>query len=293
LPNTISYFDGEMNDGTCSQSSPDLCKYLSLCHRDSYGEIPLHIACRGLTSCSFEIISWLLERYPESASSRNKFGHLPMHLLAASEGHDADDDTIERCFNLLLKAYPSALYTQDNEGDIPLQCLLTHSNILPGLMRCLINNMTRITDENFYLMENPYTRHLPLHTACLNGLYSIDVMNQLVSLYPEALLHFDVDGLLPFHIALESPENCTVVILETLLYRPAKDAPNTAWQQSATLPCTAEGIPALFFACENAKGLDESKSDDDRELYDCEVLDTIRFLVERSPELFAKQRILS
>jgi hypothetical protein len=286
--NTIPYFDDELHESPSSDVSLDQCKYAALCHRDSYGEIPLHIACRGLTSSSFEILSWLLECYPESASSRNKFGHLPMHLFAASEVHDPDDDIIEQCFNLLLNAYPCALYTQDNEGDIPLQCLLTHSDILPSLMHCLVTKMTRISEKNLHLMENPYTRQLPLHTACLNGIYTIDVMNQLISLYPEALLHFDVDGLLPFHVALESPENCNDSILKTLLYRPTDKAQIVSWQ-STTLPCTAEGLPALFFACENVKSLEEHEDEDDRKIYECKVLDVIRFLVENSPELFTNR----
>ena len=285
---TIPYFDDELNTRLRSEISSDLCKYSALCHRDSYGEMPLHIACRGLTSCSFEILSWLLECYPESASSTNKFGHLPMHLLAASEGHDAEDDVIENCFDLLLNAYRCALYTQDDEGDIPLQCLLTHGDILPKLMHCLVTKMTRIDERNFYLMENPYTRQLPLHTACLNGICSIEVLNQLISIYPEALLHFDVDGLLPFHVALESPENCNDSLLKTLLYRPADKTQTVLWQ-STTLPCTAEGLPALFLACDNVKSLEECESEDDRKIYDCKVLDVIRFLVENSPELLANR----
>lgn len=283
---TISFIDDELNDSLCADLSPDPCKYVALCHQDSFGEIPLHIACRGLSTCSFEILSWLLERYPESASSKNKFGHLPMHLLAASEGHDADDDTIEQCFNLLLKAYPFAIYKQDNEGDIPLQCLLTHSNISPILLRCLVNNMTRINKKNCHLMENPYTGHLPLHTACLNGIYSIQVLNQLISIYPEGLLHFDADGLLPFHVALESPQNCTALILNTLLYRTGEETQTVSWQ-STTLPCTAEGVPALFFACEQAKRVEDNKNENERNNYECQVLDVIQFLVENSPELFS------
>jgi ankyrin repeat protein len=282
---TVPYFDYELNGGMSSEMSPNLCECLVLEHRDSYGEIPLHIACRGLTSCSCEIISWLIECYPESASSTNKFGHLPMHLLAASEVHNAEDGVIEQCFDLLFNAYPCALYTRDNEGDIPLQCLLTHCNILPKLMNCMITKMTRINETNLHLMENPYTRHLPLHTACLSGIYEVDVLNQLISVYPEALLYFDVDGLLPFHIALESPKNCNDSILKTLLYRPADKTQNMSWQ-STTLPCTADGIPALFFACQNVKVVEDDENEDDTKRSDCKALDTIRFLVENSPELF-------
>jgi hypothetical protein len=91
------------------------------------------------------------------------------------------------------------------------------------------------------------------------------------------------------HIALESPENCNESILKTLLYRPADKTVNMSWQ-STTLPYTADGVPALFFACEKMKVWAEDENENELKIGDCKALDVIRFLVENSPELFAKRQ---
>ena len=290
---TVSYFDDELDPSMRSPCAPDVRTSSALHHRDSYGELPLHSACRGLTVCAVEILSWFLERYPESASARNRFGHLPLHLLAAAEEHTAPDDTLEQCFDLLHSAYPCAIYTQDDEGDIPLHCLLTHCDVSPTLLDCFVKNMTRINEGNVSLMENPSTGHLPLHTACLNGVYSIKVLNQLISLYPEGLRHYDLEGRQPFHIALESPQHCNPSILKTLLYHTDRDTISvTGPLSTTTLPCTAQGIPALFVACEHAVAEEQTTPLDDHRpsSSECQVLDVIRFLVENSPELFIKRK---
>jgi ankyrin repeat protein len=279
----VPYTDDEVEESFRSITS-DIYMGSALLHKDSYGEIPLHIACRRLTVCSYEIISWLLECYPESAEVQNEFGHLPMHLLAASECHDAKDDVMNRCFDILFCAHPGAIYKNDDEGDIPLHCLLTHHHILPTMLNLFTKHILWI-DESIPLIENPITGYLPLHTACRNGIYAGDILDKIIYLHPEASLHFDNEGYLPFHIALQAAYSCDVDILKKLLYQKEDQGRYRVYPTTTTLPCTANGVPALFVACENAIDLD-CGDDDNFESNDCRTLDVIRFLVENSPELF-------
>lgn len=256
----------------------------ALYHKDCYGELPIHIACRRLTPHSFEILSWLLQCYPESADETNDYGHLPMHLLAASESHDVSDELIQKCFELLWSVNPSALYAPDDEGDVPLQCLVTHKIESPILLHCIIE---KASDDNVHFgsMENLLTGDLPLHTACMNGVFADHVLDPLLAFDPSALLHYDNEGYLPFHIALQGQQNCTVEVLKKLLYRKDDSTSNCCPTYRSTLPSSAEGIPALFIACENA-----TPSDNEEQGFsetDTKSLDIIRFIVENSPELFA------
>jgi ankyrin repeat protein len=255
----------------------------ALYHKDCYGELPIHIACRRLTTQSFEILSWLLECYPESAAETNDFGHLPMHLLAASESHCANDDLIQECFELLWSANPNALYTPDDEGDVPLQCLVTHSCVSPVLLQCIFEKASG--DGNILgSMENRLTGDLPLHTACLNGNFADHVLDPLLAFDPSAVLHYDYKGYLPFHIALQGQNKCTVAVLKKLLYRKEDSTLHSCPSYRSTLPSCADGVPALFVACENALPSDDRT--------DIESLDIICFLVENSPELFATSSLL-
>jgi ankyrin repeat protein len=279
----IPYDENEVDKSFCSIKS-ESCTRSALLYKDSYGEIPLHIVCRRITACSVEIIAWFLECYPETANMKNEFGHLPMHLFAASENHDADDDIIEQCFDLLFYTNPGAIYTRDDEGDVPLHCLFTHNRISPRMLHCLTKNV-KCFKESIPLMQNPLTGYLPLHTVCRNAIYEGQVLDEILTLHPEASLCYDNEGYLPFHIALQMPYNCPVAILKKLLYQSENESQNLSCRMT-TLPCTANGIPALFVACENSIDYDNDTSN--FEMNECRTLDVIHFLVENSPELFIR-----
>jgi hypothetical protein len=80
------------------------------------------------------------------------------------------------------------------------------------------------------------------------------------------------------HVALLQPPACSVPVLRKLLYHhahvtcPLRSSPN--------VPNTVDGTPALFVACEYTT-LSTGKDA-------LQALDIIRFLVEQSPELFAR-----
>lgn len=294
-----------------------------LYHKDCYGELPLHIACRRLSSISVDIMTWLLDCHPQSASLTNDYGHLPLHLAAAAEyncSEDSDETTtsIAACIQLLIAAHLPALWQADDEGDIPLQCAVTHSSTSSAILQCflevpnetdddaiIVNNSNNKADccpENtHHPTTNLITGKLPLHTACAHGLFSADVLDPLISYHPDALRHYDNNGHLPFHVALLAPVPCPVPVLRQLLFASSAKSdeagrngnhlrPDLQWSRS-TLPCAERGsVPALLVACDGCyhrTAESTATADDD----DASLLDTIRFLVERSPELFVRHRL--
>lgn len=81
--------------------------------------LPIHEAC--VRKPNADIISVLLQIYPNSAKESDNHGLLPLHHAAV---HGADQDVL--C--LLAAAYPQAVSTLDSWGRNPLDCLLISKN---------------------------------------------------------------------------------------------------------------------------------------------------------------------
>lgn len=265
----------------------------ALYHKDCYGDLPLHIACRRLATVTVETVTWLLQSYPYSAAVANDYGHLPLHLAAVAADIDFEENNFEdlsssnemvSCTRKLIEAYPEAVYRVDDEGDIPLQCAFTHTFVRLPLLECLLD-ATKLKEGNCgRIAENKNTGQLPLHTACANGIFSQEIIDALVAYDPSARLHYDLDGNLPIHVALMQQKACPVSVAHSLLYGACNATtlddlhiPGSFLFNQSTLPCTSTRAPTLFVACEAATGTGEEA---------LVSLDTIRFLVQRSPELF-------
>lgn len=83
---------------------------------DQEGGYPLHHACCFNTS--FEVVKCIYEAYPEAMSIAQHSGNLsPIHLFSAQN----DSPEILR---YILTVSPSAAKCQDNEGWLPLHCLV-------------------------------------------------------------------------------------------------------------------------------------------------------------------------
>lgn len=290
------------------------CRPKELYHSDCYGDLPLHLACRRVSKITVEVVQWLLECNPFAVAAKNDYGHLPLHLAAAEAASGSKSEATVKIIQLLIKAYPNALWQPDDEGDVPLQCAVSNNAVAPEIVRCFLEQQDlswkQLSDKNDHLKSDlegyPYrtrrlypstnlqTRQTPLHFACVNGV-SAAVIDLLIDHAPEAASQYDVFGHLPFHTALTSSFPNTdnnVSILRKLLYLSQQEhkVESSSFPvgevkfSRATLPCTATGIPALFAACEQYRQSDSCTDSEDEE---CTSLDILRFLIERSPEIFA------
>jgi len=76
----------------------------------SDGSLPVHVACESSNACrddQVDTIQYMLEIYPESINTRNRYGLLPIHL-AATCGKS-------KVIELLLKHDPSAATKSTNQ----------------------------------------------------------------------------------------------------------------------------------------------------------------------------------
>ncbi|XRB09973.1 hypothetical protein NFJ02_44g111370 [Pycnococcus provasolii] len=78
---------------------------------DSVGYLPLHLAAAN--KAPYDVVSKLLDAYPEGAEKLNKSGNLPLHVAAANK---APYDVV----GLILHAYPEGVHVKNNIGLLPI-----------------------------------------------------------------------------------------------------------------------------------------------------------------------------
>jgi ankyrin repeat protein len=220
-----------------------------LCSADGNGNFPIHLACGNEENLSVDIIGYFVQKWPASLHQADCDGSFPVHWAASNA--KCPLDVIKHMIDL----FPNSLRVQDMCGNLPLHYVVAagcggdgpNLENLTCLLEAYGDGTRRANIDGF----------VPLHTACRNALAgaAIDV---LVRRDPECLGRFDESGCLPIHIACM--RQTSVEVLERLIGRYPKDA---------ALPHTRDGVPPLFLAAEHN-----------------DSLEVIKFLVERSPELF-------
>jgi len=285
--------------GSCKSSSGESVSALH--HVDCYGELPLHLACRRLSTVTRETLQWLIDSNPGALQATNEFGHLPLHLAAATATETTTTITTATnintnintdCLRMLVDAHPAALWQPDHEGDVPLQCALGQATVQPALVECLLAEPpadSLAIAAGHHPTENLETGQMPLHFACASGVESSRVLDQLIAYHPTALFHYDKEGHLPIHVAVSHPTTTqSVSTLHKLLFAASrlsneKESESDRRPRTTTLPSTVTGMPALFVACEACQPTSADEPDTAEET---RSLDVIRCLVEHSPELF-------
>jgi hypothetical protein len=135
-----------------AQSHPEECSTWIVSRHNTDGRmlwrhLPLHLICmQKEAACSVSdesdatlvsasrqmehLMDVLLDAYPEGASSPDDQGMLPLHLLLSK----AEGEPNERCINLLLASFPSAVDIRDKFGRTPNDILResSESGGLPG-----------------------------------------------------------------------------------------------------------------------------------------------------------------
>lgn len=150
--------------GACCDGDLDLIKELvtnkaNINKKNSYGETPLHIACKSKKSIDniIGIVRYLISLENIIVDEQNNLGFTPLHTACYY-------DNLEIAI-LLIETSKSLVNKTDNHGNIPLHlacCNISERSI--KLVKCLIENGSNINEKNIY----GYT---PLHLAsCDNKL---------------------------------------------------------------------------------------------------------------------------
>jgi len=221
---------------------------------DAHGNLPLHSACLPY-SPSIRVVTFLAEQNESALSTVNFKGRPPLHLALYYT-----ESSLNPVVKFLVEAFPNGLQTQMGEGNLALHACLSatprgsrrfHSTELIHYL------LSKCPESAGHANMNG---SLPLHVACSQNLVPYDFIDLLVKFNPEGLSVFDQEGLLPFHRACLNDQSGNLV---RKMFR--------EWFQGLSLPLTAGGDPthALFLACANGASLD-----------------VIKFLVEKSPDLF-------
>jgi len=103
--------------------------------------------------------------------------------------------------SVLITAFPEALSTQDESGDLPMHLLLSSSqwkkfqDVKEMIQMCLMEYPEAIVHQNS-------KGQLPLHLAC-NRTKSAELVKFLMDCFPDSCHYKDGDGKFPLNIALD------------------------------------------------------------------------------------------
>jgi hypothetical protein len=111
----------------------------------------------------------------------------------------------------LIDEDPQALAKRDTGGNTPLHmaCMFLHQS--PDILQVLLD---RSPVEVVGMCSSP--GFTPLHLACRYSV-SVDILRQMIHLYPKALRTFNIEGNTPLHMAGFSPEASLLEKLELLI----------------------------------------------------------------------------
>lgn len=158
----------------------------ALSESDLDGNIPLHCALSQKTH--FDILQYLLEKAPDTVRNRTKIGGYPLHVAL-------EHQQPEQVILFLIDAYPPAMqYSALGYYPIHIACKQAYS------IRVVEKILTGCSDAAMLCGPDSY---LPLHYAAMTNKSSLEVIQTLLKLHPNAVLHRSKKGNMPLHLALE------------------------------------------------------------------------------------------
>jgi hypothetical protein len=168
------------------------------------GHLPFTIACT--TGASFEVMSFLLEMYPDAAHSCTidtydyECDKSTMHLVLMSQ-----DISLERV-KYIYSVYPEALKRGDRNDKLPLHyCVIGFlGESAPfEVFEFILNSYPEAAMK--YSTYQWYEEHkrdkLPLHYAAMSRTPSVDAVCRLLLAYPDAIRERDGSNRLPVQLA--------------------------------------------------------------------------------------------
>jgi ankyrin repeat protein len=237
----------------------------SIGERNADGQLPLHVACTGMTdevdTAPLEAtVRFLIEVAPESPKVKNPERRLALHCVLTA--WDPSDDVV----HCLVGAYPEALLVRDNDGLIPL-----HHHVAPCrtptsyILKYLVDQCRESVKA-----RDPKGR-LPIHL--IGEQAYLDSFQHLVDVWPESLQVQDDDGYVPLHNIVMNSWHAPDIVKYYLEIFP----------QAAQVKAKDGSFPLLSALQGNLSWLNRSYSYDDLEPIGG-VPAPVRLLVETWPD---------
>eukprot|EP00984_Skeletonema_dohrnii_P027407 scaffold16953_cov79-Skeletonema_dohrnii-CCMP3373.AAC.3 len=154
------------------------------------GQLPLHFALCN-QNVTLNIIQILIDAAPDTVRSVDEDGEMPLQCLCGTKV--LDEAAALDILKLLIEKYPEAVRHAENDGSLPIHYAAISSKN-PEFCRELIKaypgseHMTGTNDA------------APLHYACRHN--SVDTVEYLYKVYPDAINHATTDGHYPIHYAI-------------------------------------------------------------------------------------------
>ena len=157
---------------------------------DEDGCLPIHYACEN-KNVSLGIIRLLIDAAPDSVRRVDSYGNMPIHWLCSNK--ELGETTATQILKLLLEKYPESIQHVNNASLLPIH-LAAIALKSPKFCRVLIEayrGSERIADS---------IGRLPLHFACMHN--TVETVEYLHNLYPDAIHNTMTSGLYPIHYAI-------------------------------------------------------------------------------------------
>ena len=104
---------------------------------NAYGDLPIHCVAAGCPPLG--LLNELLQGFPAGASSPDRLGNLPLHLMVRSL-RDSNEpvESVNPIFEALLAAYPKAAITPGEHQKLPIELLVEANYSSPGKARLYV-----------------------------------------------------------------------------------------------------------------------------------------------------------
>jgi hypothetical protein len=181
----------------------------------------------GALNCPLEVLTYVLDRYPEQVFQRDRWGQLPMHIAVgpSSWSHATGRKYKPReqeFVSLLLDAHPGAAKERilANHDRYPLHAALVNRHIWDGGIQDLFHAAPEIL-----LVADPLTKLFPFQLAAIpvrDTKVELDTIYHLLRSQPDVLGSFDFhkreDPEEAAYVSTTQPsERCPTIVQDTLL----------------------------------------------------------------------------
>lgn len=169
-----------MND--CAMMNGDWARVIAFITKESasamdetFGNLPLHYGCAN--GAPLQVISALLEVHPDGAKCRDWQGKLPLHLAL-----DCDSVHVETVESL-LKVFPSASHTHDDNGLLPIEHGIKRGVPLEVLKAVVLAELS-IAHPNQFAIESALSWPILIGSDILSIASCIEVVKVVFSSLP-------------------------------------------------------------------------------------------------------------
>ena len=173
------------------------------------GMMALHVFARNLVNP--EILAFLLESYPQAASTPNNFGQLPLHKAAQCRHCDGE------ALKVLIAAYPDALLAKNKDGCTPLHVALTGLRPSLTVVGSLLREEPKAAKRRCKRAQVPMHKFAGSHFPPEDTEDRLRILELLNESYPQGIRCQDYDGDLPLHLQVRR-EQASVEFVNALLF---------------------------------------------------------------------------